>query len=379
MVFLLPLAMAANVVRSMLNNLCWFVVLALALHHCFSLVAIAQQVPCFFIFGDSLVDNGNNNHIKTLARADYPPYGIDFPGGPSGRFSNGKTTVDVVAELLGFDNYIPPFTVASGEEILNGVNYASAAAGIREETGQQLGGRISFSGQVRNYKNTVSGIVNLLGDEDTAAKHLSKCIYSVGLGSNDYLNNYFMPLIYSTSRQFTPEQYADDLIQRYTQQLKIMYSYGARKFVLNGVGQIGCSPSQLARNSPNGRTCVQNVNTAIRTFNYKLKLLVDQLNHDTPDAKLIYVDTYGIFQELLKNPAAHGFRVKNAGCCGVGRNNGLITCLPFQIPCQNRNQYLFWDAFHPTEAANAYVGKRSYIAQSPSDAHPYDIRRLAEL
>lgn len=54
------------------------------------------QVPCYFIFGDSLVDNGNNNDIASLARANYPPYGIDFPGGPSGRFCNGLTTVDII-------------------------------------------------------------------------------------------------------------------------------------------------------------------------------------------------------------------------------------------------------------------------------------------
>lgn len=59
------------------------------------------QVPCFFIFGDSLVDNGNNNDILTLARANYAPYGIDFPQGPTGRFSNGLTVVDV----LGIINY----------------------------------------------------------------------------------------------------------------------------------------------------------------------------------------------------------------------------------------------------------------------------------
>ena len=74
-----------------------------------------------------------------------------------------------------------------------------------------------------------------------------------------------------------------------------------------------------------------------------------------------------------------GFRVTNAGCCGVGRNNGQITCLPLQTPCRNRNEYLFWDAFHPTEAANIIVGRRSYNAQAPSDAYPFDIRRLAQL
>jgi hypothetical protein len=58
------------------------------------------QVPCYFIFGDSLVDNGNNNYIVSLARANYPPYGIDFAGGPSGRFTNGLTTVDVIGKLV---------------------------------------------------------------------------------------------------------------------------------------------------------------------------------------------------------------------------------------------------------------------------------------
>ncbi|KAG5003932.1 hypothetical protein JHK86_028071 [Glycine max] len=30
----------------------------------------APQVPCYFIFCDSLVDNGNNNQLQSLARAD---------------------------------------------------------------------------------------------------------------------------------------------------------------------------------------------------------------------------------------------------------------------------------------------------------------------
>lgn len=85
------------------------------------------------------------------------------------------------------------------------------------------GQRVTFSGQVQNYQNTVAQVVELLGDENTAADYLRKCIYSVGLGSNDYLNNYFMPQYYSTSRQYTPEQYADDLINRYSDQLNVSF------------------------------------------------------------------------------------------------------------------------------------------------------------
>lgn len=357
----------------------WFVCFAIFLVILWGGVNGDPQVPCYFVFGDSLVDNGNNNNIASLARANYLPYGIDFPAGPTGRFSNGKTTVDVIAEQLGFEDYPLAYAQASGEDILRGVNYASAAAGIREETGQQLGGRISFGGQVRNYQSTVSQVVQILGDEDQASSYLSRCIYSIGLGSNDYLNNYFMPMYYQTSRQYNPQQYADVLIQEYSQHIRSLYNYGARKFALIGIGQIGCSPNQLAQRSPDGATCDDTVNSANRIFNSGLRSLVQQLNNELSDARFAYINVYDMFQDLIENPSNYGFRVTNAGCCGVGRNNGQITCLPLQTPCPNRDEYVFWDAFHPGEAANVIIGRRSYSAQSSSDAYPFDIQRLAQI
>lgn len=59
------------------------------------------KVPCYYIFGDSLSDAGNNNQLNTLAKANYPPYGLDFPGGiPTGRFSNGLTFVDRISKYI---------------------------------------------------------------------------------------------------------------------------------------------------------------------------------------------------------------------------------------------------------------------------------------
>ena len=56
--------------------------------------------PAAFVFGDSLVDVGNNNYVPlALAKANLPPNGIDFPTGrPTGRFCNGKTTADVLCK-----------------------------------------------------------------------------------------------------------------------------------------------------------------------------------------------------------------------------------------------------------------------------------------
>jgi hypothetical protein len=54
-----------------------------------------ETVPALIVFGDSIVDTGNNNNIDTLVRSDFLPYGRDFMGGkPTGRFSNGKVPAD---------------------------------------------------------------------------------------------------------------------------------------------------------------------------------------------------------------------------------------------------------------------------------------------
>lgn len=56
------------------------------------------EARAFFVFGDSLVDNGNNNYVVTTARADSYPYGIDYPTHrATGRFSNGLNIPDLIS------------------------------------------------------------------------------------------------------------------------------------------------------------------------------------------------------------------------------------------------------------------------------------------
>ncbi|MCL7028901.1 hypothetical protein MKW94_004479, partial [Papaver nudicaule] len=90
-----------------------------------------------YVFGDSLVDSGNNNYLNTLAKVNYTPYGVDFPNGATGRFTNGYTVVDFLAKWLGLP-YVPPYMGLSEEEktkTTTGINYASGAAGILPESG----------------------------------------------------------------------------------------------------------------------------------------------------------------------------------------------------------------------------------------------------
>ncbi|KAI7745370.1 hypothetical protein M8C21_004465 [Ambrosia artemisiifolia] len=334
-----------------------------------------ELVPAMFVFGDSLIDNGNNNDLASLAKANYFPYGIDFNGGPTGRFSNGYTMVDEIAELLGLP-LIPAYSQASNsaDQMLHGINFASAAAGILDNTGGNFVGRIPFNQQINNFKNSLDQISNALGAADLG-QALSRCIFFVGMGSNDYLNNYLMPN-YPTRNQYDGNQYADLLSQEYTTQLKELYNLGARKFVLAGLGLMGCIPSILAQSTTG--SCSDDVNQLVLPFNANMKTMINNLSTSLPGSKFVFIDVYNMFQDILANARSYGFSVVNRGCCGIGRNRGQITCLPFQTPCPNRNEYVFWDAFHPTDAVNVLMGKKAFSG-TPDVVYPINIQQLANL
>lgn len=76
--------------------------------------------------------------------------------------------------------------------------------------------------QVENFARTAEELRRLFrGNNNTLNGYLSKCIFYSGLGSNDYLNNYFMTDYYSTHSQYTPQAYATALLQDYCKQLSV--------------------------------------------------------------------------------------------------------------------------------------------------------------
>ncbi|KAI3997814.1 hypothetical protein MKX01_007701 [Papaver californicum] len=155
-----------------------------------------NTLPAIFIFGDSLADVGNNNKLNTIAKAITYPSGIDFPGGkPTGRYTNGRTVVDMIGQKLGLKKFIPaandPATV--GEVVFHGVNYASGGAGILNKTGYLFGARINLYAQIHNYAKTRLYIIKFIGSS-AASELFKKAVFSVAVGCNDYLDNYFTPI-----------------------------------------------------------------------------------------------------------------------------------------------------------------------------------------
>jgi hypothetical protein len=61
-------------------------------------ISTSENLPSNFVFGDSLVDAGNNNYILSLSKANFLPNRIDF-GRPTGRLTNGRTIVDIIGKI----------------------------------------------------------------------------------------------------------------------------------------------------------------------------------------------------------------------------------------------------------------------------------------
>ncbi|OIW21368.1 hypothetical protein TanjilG_02477 [Lupinus angustifolius] len=198
------------------------VVLAL----CCSAGSAQQHIRAFFVFGDSLVDSGNNDFLATTARADAPPYGIDYPTHrPTGRFSNGLNIPDLISLELGLEPtlpYLSPLLV--GEKLLVGANFASAGIGILNDTGFQFLHIIHIQKQFKLFKDYQKRLSAHVGAEG-AKRVVNGALVLITLGGNDFVNNYYLVPYSARSRQFSLPDYVRYLISEYRKVLRVLSLY----------------------------------------------------------------------------------------------------------------------------------------------------------
>ncbi|GLJ25785.1 hypothetical protein SUGI_0493740 [Cryptomeria japonica] len=343
-----------------------------------------NDVKASFVFGDSLVDAGNNNYIFTLSKADMPPNGIDFnaSGGlPSGRFTNGRTIPDILGQEIGQNVFAPPYMAptTSGDVLLKaGVNYASGGAGILNETGRNFIGRISMDTQLNDFANTREEIISMIGVQE-AQDFLAEAIFSISIGSNDFLNNYLAIENLPERELVSPEQFIQRLIDTFRVQLTRLYNLDARKIVVANVGPIGCIPYQRDFNPLQGDGCVSRPNQMAMGFNTHLKDLIVELNANLSGAIFVYANVYDIVNDIIVNYKSYGFDVADTACCGsIGRHKGIIPCGRRSNVCPEHSEYVFWDPYHPSEATNLIIANR-LLDGGPDIVSPMNVRSLAQV
>ncbi|KHN38683.1 GDSL esterase/lipase [Glycine soja] len=277
-------------------------------------------VPAIFTFGDSIVDVGNNNHQLTIVKANFPPYGRDFENHfPTGRFCNGKLATDFIADILGFTSYQPAYLnlKTKGKNLLNGANFASASSGYFELT-SKLYSSIPLSKQLECYKECQTKLVEAAG-QSSASSIISDAIYLISAGTSDFS----------------------------------LYALGARRIGVTSLPPIGCLPAVITLFGAHINECVTSLNSDAINFNEKLNTTSQNLKNMLPGLNLVVFDIYQPLYDLATKPSENGFFEARKACCGTGLIEVSILCNKKSIgTCANASEYVFWDGFHPSEAAN---------------------------
>ncbi|RWR76464.1 GDSL esterase/lipase [Cinnamomum micranthum f. kanehirae] len=322
-----------------------------------SYVHAKSGVTSIIVFGDSSVDTGNNNQISTVAKSDFEPYGRDFEGGhPTGRFCNGRVAIDFISEALGLKPAVPAYLdpAYNISDFVNGVCFASAATGYDNATSDVLN-VLPLWKQLEYFKGYQERLRNYLGVQK-ADGMLTEALYMTSLGTNDFLENYYVSP--RRSSHYKIGEYADFLAGIAENFVKEIYNLGARKISLGGIPPMGCMPLERSMNAMSGSGCVDKYNKVAMEFNGKLQALVVKLNSQLTGIRLVYSDVYGTMLQAIENPSLYGFENVAVGCCASGMFEMGYMCDRYNpFTCTDASKYVFWDSFHPTERTNQIVAE----------------------
>nr|CAB3448471.1 unnamed protein product [Digitaria exilis] len=281
--------------------------------------------PALIVFGDSIVDPGNNNDIKTIIKANFPPYGVDF-------------------ELL------PPYLSSEPLEkhdLVTGVSFASGGTGFDPLT-PKLASVISLPDQLSMFHEYL-GKVRAAAGEAKAAEILSQGVFAICAGSDDVANTYFTMRARS---DYDHASYARLLVQHSAGFMEDLIHAGARRISLIGIPPIGCVPSQRTMSGGLDRGCGQGHNEVAVAYNAGMVREMEALRAKYPATRLVFMDIYGFLYDMMMHPRSYGFTQSTKGCCGTGLLEVSVLCNPVTSSvCDPVGDYLFWDSYHPTEKA----------------------------
>ncbi len=276
--------------------------------------ALASSFSQFYVFGDSLSDNGN---IFTLSGGKYPGsnYGTyTFPGTTltTQYYSDGPNTtpvgtgpeglwVDQLAGKLGITN---PQPVAAG-----GTNYAVGGAQTGSSSFEDIGNQVILFSSTHLFSGAPSS-----------------GLYAFWGGANDILQG---------NNPVTAANNLDGYIST-------LWSEGAKNFVWLNLPLLGDTPS--------GKPQQASLNAASVAFDTQWATDLAALQGKGIDVTGVNIES--LFSTLLGDPAAYGFTNVTDAAQGLS------------IPTDKG--YLSWDGLHPTTAGHALIADAVYDALVPT-------------
>ncbi|CAM0908660.1 unnamed protein product [Alopecurus aequalis] len=328
-------------------------------------------VNAVYVFGDSLVDVGNNDYLPAPAPRANRPYGMDLPGRPTGRFTNGYNLADVISQRLGFEtspqaylSMLPHQRVQIGLCQI-GANYASGGSGILDTTGK---GTMTMQMQIKNFKKAADLMFCFPRSKED---HLARSLFLLSGGGNDF--SAFNPATDS------PPAYIAKMVSTYIGHIQALYSMGARMVGILDVPPIGCTPGSRVGMANGG--CNDGANSLAQRFNGLLRVeLAKAVAANMTDLKYSIASNYVILSDMMANPLVAGFKEVETACCGVGKFRAEAMCShEGTTACTgNHNDYMFWDMLHGTQATYEHGVVAFFYGDAPKYAEPINFSTLVQ-
>jgi phospholipase/lecithinase/hemolysin len=266
-----------------------------------------------YTFGDSLADPGNLYNAIGGAFPPSPPY---FQG----RFSNGPVFVENLTNKLGLD----PSNPASG------INYAfgGAKSGFDHTDLPFIPGTL---GQVALYNAQFGGVAD------------PNALYVIAAGSNDYSD---LIDLYSGPQGKVKSRIRTAVINVNTA-VTALAAMGAKNFLVLNVPNFGILPG-IANNPLVPPDYIRFANQVGSRHNLllqgSLRNTEARLGVNISDFRLSY-----LLNQAIQHPERFGLANATDSC---------LNTTTFEV-CSNPDEYLFWDATHPTAYAHEVLAQRA--------------------
>ncbi|WCJ39333.1 GDSL esterase/lipase [Euphorbia peplus] len=334
---------------------------------------------CMFVFGDSLYDPGNNIRIDPGMPSSNCPYGMTFFNEATGRFSDGRIVPDFIASKLGIP-FLPPI-LDEKASFSYGANFASAGSGILDIHPRCM----NLEAQFANFTNVAQKWEDTLG-EDEARKRLMQAVYLLCIGGNEYFS-YATDNPHASFREF--QGYVQQVISVLSKVIKNMYKMGARKFVFQSVGPLGCIPMIRSHLFKLSDGCAAPPLTLATLHNNALYELTESIQNSSEYSGFLYsvFDFYTFLEDRIRRPADYGFKVGDEECYNnhaewkIGPTDynctdsrGTNSEFPGEL-CSNTSEYVFFDDGHNTDELNRQLSELLWSG-GPEIVYPNNLKQL---
>ncbi|EPP4016247.1 SGNH/GDSL hydrolase family protein [Pseudomonas aeruginosa] len=279
-----------------------------------TLSATAAPIEHIYAFGDSYSDNGASDRLthemleKGIKDAQRLPGELYWQG----RWSNGPTAVEVLAQRLGAQ--LTDYAVGGAK---SGRNNYYAWMTPYQDTG--------LSGQIDQYLGGLNG-----QPADPTA------LYFIFISANDFFEHADFSLTLPL------EQLARDSVEQVLEAVSRLARVGAKRFMVVGSTELSVVPAVVAAGQDEQARRYQ------QDFNDALPMQLEQLGK-AQELDIVYFDHSAVSSSIRSAPGQYGLSNLTAPC--------QPTYPEVKSACATPDSYYFWDEWHPTRRVHALVGE----------------------